>query len=120
MRQQKGEYKLDKAKDWIDCVISFEELQAFLDARDINVTVLGETALDNASFYGRIFAKSGGIAQGMADVAKAMGIEGVRPVKMDGLEQCKIGLTKQNSAEATEISMRAWLAWAAVSTVRCV
>ena len=92
---KKGEYKLDKAKDWIDCVISFEELQAFLDARDINVTVLGETALDNASFYGRIFAKSGGIAQGMADVAKAMGIEGVRPVKMDGLEQCKIGLTKQ-------------------------
>jgi len=92
---KKGEYKLDKAKDWIDCVISFEELQAFLDARDINVTVLGETALDNASFYGRIFAKSGGIAQGMADVAKAMGIEGVKPVKMDGLEQCKIGLTKQ-------------------------
>ena len=31
----------------------------------------------------------------MADVAKAMGIEGVKPVKMDGLEQCKIGLTKQ-------------------------
>lgn len=55
---KKGEYKLDKAKDWIDCVISFEELQAFLDARDINVTVLGETALDNASFYGRIFAKA--------------------------------------------------------------
>ena len=26
---KKGEYKLDKAKDWIDCVISFEELQAF-------------------------------------------------------------------------------------------
>ena len=70
-------------------------MRDFLDARDINVTVLGETALDNASFYGRIFAKSGGIAQGIADVAKAMGIEGVKPVKMDGLEQCKIGLTKQ-------------------------
>ena len=38
--------------------------------------MLEETSLDNASFYGRIFAKSGGIAQGVADVAKEMASRG--------------------------------------------
>lgn len=73
---KKLEFKLPKTQGAIDGVLSFEELQAFLDARDIEVGSLEETSLDNASFYGRIFAKSGGIAQGVADVAKEYGRRG--------------------------------------------
>ncbi|MEE1302046.1 MAG: monomeric [FeFe] hydrogenase, partial [Bacteroidales bacterium] len=58
---KKIEYKLEKTGGAIDSVLSFEELQAFFDAREIDMENLEETVLDNASFYGRIFAKSGGI-----------------------------------------------------------
>ena len=88
MHVQKFEFKSDKAKDFIDCVISFEELQAFLDARNIDVSTLPDTALDNASYYGRIFARSGGIVEGVTDLAKERGFE-AKPIAMSGLDECK-------------------------------
>ena len=86
---KKYEYTLEKTQGMIDCVMSFEELQAFLDAREIDTTQCEDTRLDNASFYGRIFAKSGGIAQGVAHVAEKLGIEGVTPCVMNGIDQCR-------------------------------
>ena len=86
---KKFEYTLEKTQGMIDCVMSFEELQAFLDAREIDTTQCEDTRLDNASFYGRIFAKSGGIAQGVAHVAEKLGIEGVTPCVMNGIDQCR-------------------------------
>lgn len=91
---KKMEYKTEKANKYIDSVISFEELQAFFDARDVDVTKLDDTVLDNASFYGRIFAKSGGIARGVKDVSESMGIKGVNPVAMNGIDECKLNLLK--------------------------
>ncbi|MEG1554070.1 MAG: 4Fe-4S dicluster domain-containing protein [Rikenellaceae bacterium] len=91
---KKKEFRLAKTGGAIDCVISFEELQAFIDARDIEISTLEDTVLNNASFYGRIFAKSGGIAQGVADVGATMGLTDVRPIVMSGLEQCKMELLK--------------------------
>ena len=86
---KKLEYTLEKTQGMIDCVMSFEELQAFLDARGIDTTQCEDTHLDNASFYGRIFAKSGGIAQGVAHVAEKLGLEGVNPCVMNGIDQCR-------------------------------
>lgn len=85
---KKFEYKSDVAKDAIDCVISFEELQAFLDARNIDVSTLGDTHLDNASYFGRIFARSGGLSEGVAALAKDRGFD-ARPIAMSGLEECR-------------------------------
>ena len=86
---KKFEYTLEKTHGMIDSVMSFEELQAFLDARGIDTTQCEDTHLDNASFYGRIFAKSGGIAQGVAHVAGKLGVDGVKPVVMNGIDQCR-------------------------------
>jgi len=86
---KKFEYTLEKTLGMIDCVMSFEELQAFLDARGIDTTQCEDTHLDNASFYGRIFAKSGGIAQGVVHVAEKLGLEGVNPCVMNGIDQCR-------------------------------
>ncbi len=99
---KKKEHQLEKTNGAIDNVISFEELQAFLDARHIEASELPDTSLDNASFYGRLFAKSGGIKQGLTDVANKMGIEGVKPLQMNGLAECKIGLLKLKLGKAQE------------------
>lgn len=94
---KKYEYQLDKTEGAVDCVISFEELQAFLDARDIDVSALPESPLNNASFYGRIFAKSGGIAQGVRELAKKNGVEKeVCPLALNGLEQIRMAMLRMN------------------------
>ena len=98
---KKFEYTLEKTHGMIDSVMSFEELQAFVDARGIDTTQCEDSTLDNASFYGRIFAKSGGIAQGVAYVAGKMGVEGVKPVAMNGIDQCRQHLTLLRAKKAT-------------------
>ena len=85
---KKFEYKLDSVKDYIDGVMSFEELQAFFDARNIDVSALPDAPLDNASYYGRIFARSGGIQEGITALAEERGFE-VKPVAMSGLAECR-------------------------------
>ena len=98
---KKFEYTLEKTHGMIDSVMSFEELQAFVDARGIDTTQCEDSTLDNASYYGRIFAKSGGIAQGVAHVAEKMGFEGVKPVAMNGIDQCRQHLTLLRAKKAT-------------------
>lgn len=97
---KKLEYKLPKTEGAIDCVISFEELQAFLDARNIEVAHLDDTPLNNASFYGRIFAKSGGIAEGIKYQACKKDVHADATV-MNGISECKIELMKLKLGKAT-------------------
>ncbi len=99
---KKMEYRLEKTGGAIDSVMSFEELQAFVDARGIDTTQQEDSELNNASFYGRIFAKSGGIAQGITDVAAQMGIEGVKPIAMNGIDECKANLLRLKMGKAAE------------------
>ena len=98
---KKMEFRLPKTGGAIDSVLSFEELQAFFDALDIDTTALEDSSLDNASFYGRIFAKSGGIARGVTDVAASYGVEGVEPVVMSGIDECRANLLRLKMGRAT-------------------
>ena len=98
---KKFEYTLEKTHGMIDSVMSFEELQAFVDARGIDTTQCEDSTLDNASYYGRIFATSGGIALGVADVAKSLGVDGVKPCVMNGIDQCRQHLTLLRAKKET-------------------
>lgn len=98
---KKLEYKMEKTGGAIDSVLSFEELQAFFDAREIDITTLEESSLDNASYYGRIFAKSGGIAKGIKDIGEEMGLD-VRPIAMSGIDECRAALLKLKNNKAVE------------------
>lgn len=99
---KKMEYRLDKTQGFIDSVMSFEELQAFVDARQIDLVSLEDSELNNASYYGRIFAKSGGIAKGITDVAASLNVEGVKAVAMNGIDECKKHLLMLKMGKATE------------------
>lgn len=99
---KKKEYTLEKTGGAIDSVMSFEELQAFVDARGIDTTTCEDTYLDNASYYGRIFAKSGGIAQGIKFLTEQNGVEGFNPCVMNGIDECKVNLLKLKMGKATE------------------
>ena len=60
------EVQKERVKPYIDSCITFEELQALFDSRDIDLKSLEEGVLDNASYYGRIFARSGGLSDAVA------------------------------------------------------
>ncbi len=93
---KKMEIKKDTVSPYVDTVITFEELQALFDSKDIEITELEETELSNASYYGRIFARSGGLTEAVKQGIREKGIEDfeAKPVVCDGLEECKIALLK--------------------------
>ena len=81
----------------VDFVITFEELQALFDSREIDITTLEESSLDNASYFGRIFARCGGLSTAVEESLKEQGIDfEVKPITCDGIEACKTALLKKS------------------------
>ena len=96
---KKMEFQLEHVRPYIDSVITFEELQALFDSRDIDITTLQETPLDNASYFGRIFARSGGLADAVKQSLKEQGLDEnfqLKAVSCDGIEECKTALLRAN------------------------
>ena len=95
---KKMEAQLDAVKPYIDSVLTFEELQALFDSRDIDITTLEEGVLDNASYFGRIFARCGGLADAVAEGLKEQGLDDfeLKAISCDGIEECKKALLKKN------------------------
>lgn len=94
---KKAEAQLDSVKPYVDVVITFEELQALFDSKDIDITNLEEDMLDNASYFGRIFARSGGLAEAVGQGLKEQGIDfPLNPMVCDGIEECKLALLKKS------------------------
>lgn len=92
---KKSEAQLESVKPYIDTVLTFEELQALIDSRDLDLSTLEEGVLDNASYFGRLFARSGGLSDAAAQALREQNIDfEVKPVVCDGIEACKIALLK--------------------------
>lgn len=92
---KKMEFQKEELKPYIDSTITFEELQALFDSRDMDLKTLEEGVLDNASYYGRIFARSGGLSDAVAEGLKERGIEfELQAVPCDGIEACRAALLK--------------------------
>lgn len=93
---KKKEIKRQEVKGIIDQVITFEELQALFDSRHIDIENLEDEQLDNASYYGRIFARSGGLADAVQEALKEREIADFeyKPIACDGIQECKIALLK--------------------------
>lgn len=92
---KKMEVKKETVAPYVDCVLTFEELQALLDSQDIAPENLEESLLDNASYYGRIFARSGGLSAAVEEALKEQNIDfTVKPEICDGIEQCKVAILK--------------------------
>ena len=94
---KKAEAQLAEVKPFVDNVLTFEELQALFDSRDMDLSALEEGVLDNASYFGRIFARSGGLTDAAVQALKEQGIEfEVKPVVCDGIEECRVALLKKS------------------------
>ena len=96
---KKGEVQKEEIKPYIDAAMTFEELQALFDSRDIDITTLEEDVLDNASYFGRIFARSGGLSDAVAEALKEQGLDKdftLNACSCDGIEECRVALLKKS------------------------
>ena len=94
---KKAEAQLEKAKPYVYAVLTFEELQALFDSKAMDITTLEEDVLDNASYYGRIFARSGGLSDAVVQALKEQGLEDfpLKAVACNGIEECRLALLKK-------------------------
>lgn len=95
---KKAEVQKESVKPYVDVAMTFEELQAMFDSKDIDITTLSESFLDNASYFGRIFARSGGLADAVAQGIREHGDTEfeLKACSCDGIEECKIALMKKS------------------------
>lgn len=93
---KKAEARREEVSPYIDAVLTFEELRALFDSREIELMELEPEELADASGYGRAFAYSGGVSaairQGLNERGHAdFPLKGVR---CDGIEECRVALLK--------------------------
>ena len=68
-------------------------MQALFDSKDIDITALPEDVLDNASYFGRIFARCGGLSDAVKEGIKEQNLDfEVKPYSCDGIEACRMAL----------------------------
>lgn len=101
---KKAEVKKPRVKQYVDVVLTFEELQALFDSRNINLSKLPDDVLDNASYFGRIFARSGGLSDAVVEALKEQGATDfkVSPISCSGIEECRIALLKASKGVLKE------------------
>ena len=96
---KKGEVKYTKTKKYVDYAITFEEMQAMFSAKGIDVASMDKAQLGNASCFGRIFARCGGLAEAVKEALKEQGVTeeqfGLSAVSCNGISECKAALLKK-------------------------
>ncbi|MFQ9894050.1 MAG: 4Fe-4S dicluster domain-containing protein [Emergencia sp.] len=95
---KKAEVRKPEIKPYVDYAITFEELQALFDSRNIILGEQEETEWNQASYYGRIFARSGGLSKAITQALKELDAEDFdfEPVICDGIDKCRQALMRAN------------------------
>ncbi|MFV0517833.1 MAG: 4Fe-4S dicluster domain-containing protein [Aminipila sp.] len=101
---KKSEAMRENVKPYVDCVLTFEELQALIDSMNIDIENLEEAILDEASRFGREFAFSGGVSnavrEAISELAEKNGPDSaaakfeLNPIVCDGIEECRTVLLR--------------------------
>ncbi|MDF2672408.1 MAG: 4Fe-4S dicluster protein [Clostridiales bacterium] len=86
---KKEEARQKDISDAVDYVMTFEELEAMIDAYGIVVDECEDVALDNASHFGRVFARSGGVKEAVEEVLREEGIDNIsfNPISCSGIDE---------------------------------
>lgn len=87
---KKNEAKRPDLQPAVDCVLTFKETKALLEAAEIKLDgSLGRIDFKDASHDGRIYAHTGGVTEAIIRAVKARNSKlNVIPVKGNGLKEC--------------------------------
>ena len=93
---KKAEVRKPEISKYVDYAITFEELQALFDSKDIILKDQEETEWNQATYYGRIFARSGGLAEAVTQALKELDVQDFEfnPISCSGIEECRKALMR--------------------------
>ena len=93
---KKAEITKEEVKDYVDVALTFEELEALFGSKDITPEVLEEEDIDQATYFGRVFARSGGLTEAMAQGLEEHGssVE-LKSEVCSGIDLCRVALLKR-------------------------
>ena len=93
---KKAEVKKDTVSQYVDYAITFEELQALFDSKNIELKKLKWTDWNQASYYGRIFATTGGVSAAVEQMLKELKVKDFEfnPIVCDGIDKCRTALLR--------------------------
>ena len=82
--------------EYVDSVLTFEELPALLDSKNIDLDIFPEDIVDQASRFGRGFANSGGVTAAVEQAIKELGVTDFefKPLVCDSIAKCKSALLR--------------------------
>lgn len=90
---KKNEAMDESIADNADFVLTLKELQAMLDAKQVEIAASG-ARLQQGSIYGRRFANAGGVTEAVLQSLKEKGIqESISVCRANGAKECKKALT---------------------------
>lgn len=95
---KKAEVRKPDISKYVDYAITFEELQALFDSKNIILREQEETEWNQASYYGRIFARTGGLAEAVTQALKELDVTDFdfNPIVCSGIDKCKSALARAN------------------------
>ena len=103
---KKKETLYGPAAQYVDCAITFEEMHALFEARNIDLKQVEPYTPDRASYYGRVFARCGGLAEAVAQALKEQGVPeeefALKAVSCSGIADCNAALLKASKGKLTE------------------
>jgi len=92
---KKGEIREPDLEGAIDYVLNFRELKEIFDALDIEVSELYDDDKDQASFGGRVYARTGGVSFSVKTVLNRLAptrVIKLKAQKVNGIKECKKAL----------------------------
>ena len=94
---KKAEAQKEEVKKYVDCVLTFEELIALFGSQNLDIKTLEESPLEDATLFGRSFARSGGVTEAVIQSIKEQNLAfDLNPITCDGIENIRLVLAKAN------------------------
>ncbi|MBR5048424.1 MAG: 4Fe-4S dicluster domain-containing protein [Erysipelotrichaceae bacterium] len=101
---KKAEVRRKNVRDYVDVALTFEELQALFDARNVDLKAMDDDSMEDASYFGRVFARSGGLSEAVREALKEHNITDfdLKAIQCSGIEECRLALMKAKKGVLSE------------------
>lgn len=100
---KKSEVLRDETKGITDFAMTYEEMIAIFDAAEIDVKEQEDVNVNDATLFGRKFARSGGVLEAVKEAIKEMDLNvDIKPVTCNGLEECDKTLKIMKAGKLTD------------------
>lgn len=103
---KKKETQYGPAHAYVDCTITFEEMHALFEARQIDLKQVVPYISSRASYYGRVFARCGGLAEAVSQALLEQGVSketfDLKTVSCSGVADCNAALLKASKGKLAE------------------